>query len=194
MSTQITPKNYKGELHIEGYVRIRNGSYDRTFKNHFVNNMLYTLVNLLAMASTNSVSSGVFYGFNSSGSTGSQFIVLGTDTTTATSFATTGLTSPIGTSPGTLANIQTGTTNTFSNGAAVILTAVWLPGTVSGTVGEVGLYGYSSTALVTFGSGMDFAAPTFISRLSVKDSDFTAFAITTTAPLTVDWTIQFTFA
>jgi hypothetical protein len=111
-------------------------------------------------------------------------------------FSTGGLSAPIGGATPTKPNTQSGSTQSILNGAAAILTSTWNAGTVTGMVGEIGIYGRSNASnnLVGFGSKFYGAGGSFFaSRLSVADDDFTAFTINTAAPLTINWTIQFTF-
>jgi hypothetical protein len=121
-------------------------------------------------------------------------MVLGTNTTTPTNISMTALVTPIGTAPGTKPNSQAGSTAALSNGASVTYTSTWNAGTVSGTVGEIGLYLYIQSTLAAFGAGTISPSAVFASRLSVADGDFTAFTINTAAPLTINWTVQFTFS
>jgi hypothetical protein len=177
-----------GEIRIRGIVDIQNGKYHQRARNHFVGAMLNGLINFLAFTGT------ISNGYAAYGWTGlNGYMVLGTNTTTPTNISMTSLVSPIGTAPGTKPNSQVGSTAALSNGASVTYTATWNAGTVSGTVGEIGIYLYVDNTLRTFGSTPS-PATTFASRLSVADGDFTSFTINTAAPLTINWTIQFTFS
>jgi hypothetical protein len=187
-----------GEIRVRGFVDIWNGTYHQRVKNHFVGTMLNQLINQIATDTSqfgNSIVSGAF-GFGDWSGIGDSYMIIGTDTANKTIISTGGLSAPIGGASPIKPNTQSGSTQSISNGAAVVLTSTWNAGTVSGTVGEIGIYGRSnaSTGLVGFGShfyggGGNF----FASRLSVADGDFTAFTINTAAPLTINWTIQFTF-
>ena len=190
-----TPEAYTGEMKIEGIVEITNGDYHMKCKNHFVNSFLYWLINFL---SNNNGAAQPYYPNYNWGTTTYIFQVLGTDTVTHTVVGTTGLTSPIGTAPGTANNSNGGSISALTNGTSITFTATWNAGAVSGTVGEVGLYLnlYPST-LQPFQTASVVGSSTnsvLGSRLSVADGDFTAFAINTAVPLTINWTIQFTFS
>jgi hypothetical protein len=181
-----------GEIRIRGIVDIQNGKYHQKARNHFVGAMLNELINFLSAANLGQAYFIPAYNWTY---LNYGFMVLGTDTTTPTNKSMTALVVPIGTAPGTKPNSQTGSTAALANGASVTYTATWNAGTVSGTVGEIGLYLYIDNTLWTFGAnGPTSQVSQFASRLSVGDGDFTAFTINTAAPLTINWTIQFTFS
>jgi hypothetical protein len=122
-------------------------------------------------------------------------MVLGTDTTHATTQSMTQLVSPIGNPPGTKANSQTGLTGTLSNGYYVIYQATWNSNTISGTVGEVGLYLQTMDALINFGQTWDCRDKiALFSRLSAADGDFQPQTINTNYPFTVNWQLSFTYS
>ena len=189
--TRFMGKTLMGHrLVVKGYVEVRNG--DKLLfrsRNHFVG------VNIISLANTFSSFAGLttqpsmpIYGFTSLDS----FMVIGTDTATSTVWGTTGLTAPIGTAPGTKPNTQACTLSTDnSTKAKITLTSTWNAGTVSGTVGEIGLYSY---ALYETLSSTATTANGLISRLSAKDADFTAFTINTANALAITWVIEFSFA
>jgi hypothetical protein len=186
-----------GEIRIQGFVDIWNGTYHQRVKNHFVGTMLNQLINQIA--TNTGIGSGFVpgaFGFGDWSGIGESYMVIGTDTSNHTVISTGGLSAPIGGATPTKPNTQSGSTQSLSNGAAVVLTSTWNAGTVTGTVGEIGIYGRSNggAGLVSFASYSYSAGNSFFgSRLSVADGDFTAFAINTAAPLTINWTIQFTF-
>ncbi len=197
---------YSGRILVEGFVEfVQDGRVVAKGRNHFTQNGLYLLVNFLSCGSI-SLTSGQGPAAPPSGGADRWFIVLGTDTASRTTFTTASLLNPIGTAPGTKPNSVTGSNSGLSNGASVTYTATWNAGTVSGTVGEAGLYLYfTSTSLQAFNNSITsyFSSdggsvqPTWqflVSRLDVADSDFTSFTINTGAPLTVNWTVQFTFS
>ena len=202
-----------GSIKVRGYVDIINGDYKQLHKkNHFTFPLFVQLVNVLGNGSA--TGSGYLYQFPFAnwGTTNvfAPTMTLGTDTTTHTTIGMLNIATPIGGFPAIQPNGLSGSTGTITNGAVVTFTATWNPSTVSGTVGEVGLFIQYNTpsyqyipssgvnsGLITFGAGntiLSYAVPLLGSRLSVADGDFTAFAINTSAPLTINWTIQFTFA
>jgi hypothetical protein len=132
-------------------------------------------------------------------------VYIGTNTTTPTSYNTIVLASPIGTAPGTAANIKTGSTSNPSNGVfRVTFSTTWNAGTVSGTVGEMALYLTLRSTLQSFGwtilsSGENHygsfqETKQLVSRLAAADGTLTPFIINTINPLTINWTVQFNFA
>jgi hypothetical protein len=173
---------------IRGTVKIENGEYLVIGRNHWVTLGLQTIGSYLA-------NTGNMYGGSAiMNSTPYYYIYLGSDTSTPTTVSMTALVSPIGTSPGTKPN------NTSISGAyysssttPVVLTyiATWNAGTVSGTLGEVGLYLNINTGGLT---GTLFSGSGLASRLSAADGSFTAFTINTSAALTVTWTVSLVYA
>jgi hypothetical protein len=180
------------EIKIRGYVQFVNGpKKTRWYRNHFVNGGLIELVNLFAANQLAGVSDvpAVNWAARTDG-----FIVLGTNTTTPTTQSMTQLVNPIGTAPGTKPNTQTGMTGTLSNGYYVIYQATWNTNTVSGTVGEVGLYARGYSNLVSFGQNLSGVSIFMFSRLSVADGDFQPQTINTSYPFTVNWQLSFTYS
>lgn len=158
-------------------------------KGHIVNYGLIAIVNLFAINTLVSSTHVPSYNWTAQG-TGR--IRLGRDTTTKTGGGTTGLTNPIDTNP----NSQSGTTsNPAANQYRVAWSATWNAGTISGTVGEMGLFLNLINTLQAFGT-TNASASSFIlfSRLSTADGDFSAFEINTAAPLTIEWRLTLTFS
>jgi len=118
-------------------------------------------------------------------------IYLGTDTTTATTHDLTTLKTPIGTSPGTDANTKTGEgLTTISDGHhRIAYTAIFNPGTVSGTVGEVALYLGMPQDLTKYGVVDASFTQVMVSRCSVADGDFSSFVIDTSKSLVISWEV-----
>lgn len=122
------------------------------------------------------------------------YMVLGSNTGTGNTASMTSLVSPIGSSPGTKPNTQTFSTSTVQEGTyKVSLVGTWNAGTVSGTVGEAGLYLYGHTSFVAVG-GLATASALFCSRLSVADGHFQSFEIDAGKNLVITWDITFTFS
>lgn len=188
---------------IQSVVTIRNGDTVIRAKNHFVQTGLCMLVNLLMIpvVPANPSTQTFLASYNWTTSPfAKSFMVLGTNTSAPTTVNMSALSAPIGTAPGTKANSQAGATLALANGAEIDYTSTWNAGTVSGTVGEIGLYlntpGASWMAPIVFGTSPTAGQenPAMFSRLSSADGDFTAFAINVANPLSITWAIQFTFA
>ena len=195
---------YTGRIVIRGIVEITNGKYHQKARNHFVNNGLQALMW--------GMTQGLWEGNNSYNvlwvetPLDVQTIYLGSDTITKTTPSTIQLVSPIGPAPGTGPNSFARSTNNLSNGGTITFTATWNAGTVSGTIGELGLYAYYGNGplreTVNYrGAGTSYGDIIYgtqplglISRLSVADGDFSAFTINTGYPVTVAWTVEFVFA
>jgi hypothetical protein len=186
-------------IRIRGTVEIINGKTHQICKNHFVGNTLFALTNLFGgYGYYPSYSSQGYYPPTSEWTYDSfplSYMVLGTDTSTSTVISMNFLQKPIGPNPGTKPNTQTGTTAAITNGMQITLSSTWSAATVQGTVGELGLYFSlsSPSAVGAWGVGIGGGSPVFGTRLSVADGDFSAFTIVTSVPLTVNWTISFTY-
>jgi hypothetical protein len=178
-------KAYVGDfIGIRGTVKIENGEHVAIGKNHWVAQGFETIGSYLV------TSSGLQYlpvqGYN---------IYIGSDTSTATTVGMTSLVSPIGTVPGTAPNTKSYSGIYYSTSTTpVVLTyiATWNAGSVSGTLGEAGLYLNINTSVLTNGAAA--SEPGLVSRLSAADGSFTAFTINTAAALTVTWTVSFMYA
>lgn len=122
------------------------------------------------------------------------YMVLGTDTTTNNTAGMSALVTPIGTAPGTKPNTQSGSiVQTAVGDYALNLTSVWNAGTVSGTVGEIGLYLYGgATGYLGLGSMLTNTVLMW-ARLSHADGHFSSFAIDTGKNLTITWQMRFLF-
>ena len=179
-------KAYVGDfIGIRGTVKIENGEHVAIGRNHWVGQGLETIASYLAWLSASlSISGG-----NDSN------IYIGSDTSTATTVSMTALVSPIGTAPGTAPNTTSFSANYYSSSTTPIVmnwVATWNAGTVSGTLGETGLYLYINTIGITNGAAA--TNPGLASRLSAADGSFTAFTINTAAALTVTWTVSLVYA
>ncbi len=181
-------------IKITGIVRIlQNGKVVRESRNHFVNQGLLSLVSLLGCSASNG--SVNLPGANWSANNSQSTMVLGTNTSAPTTASMTGLTSPIGAGIGTTPNTKSGVNGNPSAGVyQVTYLATWNAGTVSGTIGELGLYLCMKAGLLGFGATWDGNNLIFISRLSVADGDFAAYPIDTGLALTVQWIVRFSFA
>lgn len=121
--------------------------------------------------------------------------VLGTDTTTKNTAGMSALVTPIGTAPGTKPNTQSGSiVQTAVGDYKLNLTSVWNAGSVSGTVGEIGLYLYGNPTFRGVGEYMYTDSAILWARLSHADGHFESFAIDTGKNLTITWQMRFLFA
>jgi len=190
---------YTGRIVITGKVEITNGpKHAGPYRNHFVNNALqalgYTL--LINFSYPNQGTNKTIYIAPLYPST----MYLGTNTTIPTFPNMTGLVAPIGPAPGTAPNSFSPSGASITNGYQVTYSATWNPGTVSGTIGEMVLYGsvtttYYTGTLGSLGSNLYMnSGNVMLSRLSVADGDFSSFTINASYPLIIVWTVQFLFA
>jgi hypothetical protein len=194
----IEPKKIcpRESIKIKGIVEIINGDTHIVAENKFVQSMLIWLTNMTSISYFNLAGN---MGIRYYASTSNWDVYLGTDTTTPTSYNTTALSFPIGTVPGTVANIKLGyTTNPSSGIFRTIFTTTWNAGAVSGTVGEMALYLSVKNTLQTFAWSQSFTTFTtqepkqLVSRLAAADGSLAPFNINIANPLTMNWTVQYT--
>jgi len=165
------------ELKLFGEVEIENSDTKIKGRNHWVGTGLETLAAFIGSTSGASVNTA----------TSNWYILLGMNTTTPTSVTMSSLANPIPIQPNfklTAGNYYSGSTNAVT----VKYTAVWFPGTVSGTIGEIGLY------LTLSGGNYPAGNPGMVSRLSAADNSFTAFTVNTSNALNVVWYINLVYA
>jgi hypothetical protein len=179
-------KAYVGDfIGIRGTVKIENGEHIAIGRNHWVAQGLETIGNYLIWVSSST--------FGISGNLWNMYI--GSDTSTATTVSMTSLVSPIGTAPGTAPNNKSVSGVYYSTSTTpVVITWIssWNAGTVSGTLGEVGLYlGMNIAGMI---NGASASNPGLASRLSAADGSFTAFTINTSVALTITWTVSLVYA
>jgi hypothetical protein len=184
---------YTGRIVITGKVEITNGpKHAGPYRNHFVDSALQALGYILL---TNSYCNHAFA--SAIAPLNPQTIYLGTNTTISTFPYMNQLVNPIGPLPGTGPNSFSSSYGSITNGYQVVYSATWNPGTVSGTIGEMALYGSAATNYyVGLQGGTEIweSGSVMLSRLSVADGDFSAFTINASYPLIIVWTIQFLFA
>jgi hypothetical protein len=174
-------KAYVGDfIGIRGTVKIENGEHVAIGRNHWVGQGLETIGDYII-----SVSPSLYGGGNN------WTMYLGSDTSTPTIVSMTSLVSQIGSKPNSTSS--SGTYYSTST-TPIVLTwvATWNAGTVSGTLGEVGLYIYMNYGALVNGAAT--SNPGLASRLSAADGSFTPFTINTSAALTVTWTVSLVYA
>jgi len=191
-------KAYVGDfIGIRGTVKIENGEHIVIGRNHWVAQGLETIGTFLMSNGYAYLSGNIWYGGNNTiyGAVYNWNMYIGSDTSNATTVSMTSLVSSIGTAPGTAPNTKSYSGAYYSTSTTpVVLTwvATWNAGTVSGTIGEVGLYLFINTNNLT--NGASASNPGLASRLSAADGSFTAFTINTAAALTVTWTVSLVYA
>jgi hypothetical protein len=164
------------ELKLFSEVEIENGDTKIKARNHWVGTGLGTLAAFIGSTSGASVNTV----------TSNWYILLGTNTTTPTNVTMSALANPILVQPN--AKVASGSYLSGSTTAVVLgYSAAWFPGTVIGTIGEIGLY------LTLTGTPTPSGNPGMVSRLSVADNSFTAFSVNTNSTLTVVWNINLVY-
>jgi len=179
---------YTGRIRAEGWVEVINGPYRKKFRNHFVDSALFALGYILGSNWTASAASAVYAPLNP------QTMYIGSDTSTKTAATMTALAAPIGSAPGTAPNTVSTSIVTQTGQSSFTLSAVWNASTVTGSLGEMALYGTALTAALTGSQGSQSTSQVMLSRLSAADGDFSAFAINSAFALQINWTITFTFS
>jgi hypothetical protein len=179
INNKIIDNNISDNLSIVGIVVIENGENKVIGRNHWVGQGLETIGGFLAGGASNGATSNIY---------------IGSDTLIPTTVSMTGLIVPIGSAPGTAPNTLNVSYSTNINSiipGIVIYNATWNAGTVSGTVGEVGLYLYGYGGL----SGSTYATnPGLGARMAAADGAFTPFVINTSVALNVSWFIRFVYS
>jgi hypothetical protein len=176
---KIVSKDISDTLSLVGIVVIENGENKVIGRNHWVGQGLETIGSYLIGGASNGAASNIY---------------IGSDTLIPTTVSLVGLISPIGSSPGTAPNIfnvsySINLSSTIP--ATVVYNAVWNAGTVSGTLGEVGLYlkGYGGLSGSTYATNPGLGA-----RMAAADGAFTPFVINTSVALNVSWFIRFVYS
>jgi hypothetical protein len=179
INNKIVSKDILDTLSLVGIVVIENGENKVMGRNHWVGQGLETIGSYLVGGASNGAASSIY---------------IGSDTATPTTVSMTALASPIGTDPGTAPNtfnvsysINLSSTVT----ATVIYNAIWNAETVSGTLGEVGLYlkGYSGLSGSTYATNPGLGA-----RMAAADGTFTPFVINTSVALNISWFVRFVYS
>jgi len=162
-------------------------------KNHIVSQGMKAL--LYFAAGSGIPTAGWSYQFPTPGA-GSSQMKMGTDTTTVTVESMVALVAAIA----TIANSASVVLSKVATGHyRVAWTSTWNAATISGTIGEMGLYMYAGAPLdatlpLANPTGQGAGALYFVSRLSAADTDFTAFAVNIAKPLVIEWDFDLTFS
>jgi hypothetical protein len=178
INNKIIDKNISDNLSVVGIVVIENGKNKVMGRNHWVGQGLETIGSYLVGGAGNGAASNIY---------------IGSDTIVPTTVSMTGLILPIGSAPGTAPNTFNASYSINISSAipaTVVYNAVWNPGTVSGTLGEVGLYlkGYGGLSGSTYATNPGLAA-----RIAVADGTLTPFVINPIDALTVSWFVYFAY-
>jgi len=170
---------------VSGEVEVWNGETHFKARNHFVEQGLIDLVNMLTVSyATGTLYSHVYTGYYT--------MRLGRNSTTPTTASLTALVDEVTTEPNSLLGENS---NPTVGTVRIKVMATWNAGTVSGQVGELGLRWGLFTGLQSFGWTYSTSGTKLLmSRLSNADGDFVTFTINTGVPLTIEWRITFTFA
>jgi hypothetical protein len=179
---------------IRGTVKIENGEHIAIGRNHWVAQGLEAIGALLVWNGV-AYTTGSNTSYNFYGAVNNWNIYIGSDTSNPTTVTMTSLVAPIGTAPGTAPNTKSYSGIYYSTSTIPVVisyVATWNAGTVSGTIGEAGLYLSINTGGLQ--NGTTVSSPGLVSRLSAADGSFTAFTINTAAALTVTWNVNLVYA
>jgi len=150
-------------------------------ENHFTDAMLKGLTSYLCCSTVTATTCWAY----------DAFIVLGLDTVTPTYHNMTGLYMPIGSGVGTAPNFTSGDGIFEKNGAFYVdFISTWNKETVSGRVGELGLYLRPFVNINAMGTGTQSTPQAMCSRLAAADDTFTPFYIDSSKSLTVVWEVS----
>jgi hypothetical protein len=183
MATKIKNKTISKDisdtLSVVGIVVIENGENKVIGRNHWVGQGLETIGSYLVGSAGNGAASTIY---------------IGSDTLIPTTVSMTGLIVPIGSAPGTAPNtfnVSYSINLSSTIPATVVYNAIWNARTVSGTLGEVGLYlqGYGGLSGSTYATNPGLGA-----RMAAADGAFTPFVINTSVALNVSWFIRFVYS
>lgn len=154
-------------------------------KNHFVNAMLKGLTSYFCGLTLSSSNCWAY----------DAFIVIGSDVLTPTTFDMTALYIPTGGGIGTLPNTTGGDgITTDGNGSYKMdFFSTWNAETISGRIGEIGLYLRPFTVLTPQWNSANAPAQAMCSRLAVADGAFEPFDIDTSRSLTVKWEVSINY-
>ena len=185
----------KDAIIIEGIVEITNGDTHIIANNSVVNQGLAALVSIMSISGMLPNTSPAQFWLGA----GNGSMRVGQDTVTPTQSTTTLLSAPIGAGLGTIPNSQTiSNSNPVAGQWQVTYTSLWNAGTVSGTLGEVGLFLFIWTAAQGLqpagGANVAPTTHTMFSRMASADGKFVSFAINAAVPLAISWVIRFTYA
>lgn len=181
-------------IKINGIVDINNGDNKFESSNHMLNNGFKAIFGILLLTY---VSRFTGYPYNRTCSVqfpiNSWYIRVGTDTTTITTPTMSGLTSLIDIAPSMKQVIVTDGTDTGHY--KITYRCIWDAGTISGTIGELGLYmraGEQISQWSAYGNNVVIAADVkMIARLSSADGLVSPIIIDETKPLIIDWNMNF---
>ena len=175
-------------------VEIWNGKTHILTKGHIVDKGLFNIINLFTTTLTSGAPSTCFTPANGYGAITQGRQRVGTDTTTVTTNATTGLAAEIATNPSSQAGTNS---NPLAGQFRTAWSATWNAGVLgTPTVGEVGLF---LRLMESFQSYQFFCASALqtsnqlFSRISVADGDFSAFTVNAANPLTIEFRLTVTF-
>lgn len=174
------------KVSVFGDVKITNGDFKYSSRNHLLNNCFRGIFDCLLLSRVYSNSSFVYLPANS------WYIKLGTDTTTITTPTMNELTSLIDILPSSKQILVTDDIN--NNNYITTYRCIWNIGTISGTIGEAGLYMRTGNCTDVYSNGYNitYAPPVkMISRLACADSDFSPIVINPEYPFIIDWSMNF---
>jgi hypothetical protein len=157
--------------------------------NHFVNQGLRGIMCIFTNYAP--AAQGTSYTYAWSWSSGTATIMLGHDTVTPTTYATTALTNQESTV--CIGYYQSATTSNGTNGYYVRRISVWAPNAFAGSVGEMGLFLRAFNNLAIGSQYGNTTLPSImVSRFSNADGDFSTFTPAANKSTTIEWEIGVT--
>jgi hypothetical protein len=169
------------KINVTGTVTIDNGDNHIVCKNKICCGALWNLTNILG--SYNMSANAFSYNL----STANNGIIVGYDQVTPTTAYTTQLTAP-----STQRNpFITGATSQNGADYMITYTAIYNPGQIVGTIGEIGLYLCSCANMTPVRTAPGQSANILWARLSVADGEFVPFTVDIGKPIVMSWTLKF---
>lgn len=184
-------------IKLTGSVTLTNGqTIWKSHPNHFVKQAMRGILSQMLFLKSDSSGNGSTYYYTYLPAS-SWTMFLGSDTETPTTASTIALTQPLTNETTEPSQKQIFTTDGSSTGVwSATYRTVWNQGTITGTIGEVGLFMRMPTTTTNGWSVVKTnytPARVLVSRLSVADSDIAPHTIDTTNPLILDWKVTFSF-
>lgn len=190
----VKAKFMTDHVRIRGTVIIRNGNRIVVAQNRIVSQGMRLLMTwLFSVSNVNNYGGGSILFSTQTVYSRMRF---GSDTTHATTEDMIALSNEITTDRNTAGVTLS---KVASGQYRVAWVSTWNAGTVSGTLGEVGLFltgitPYADASLpLTNQSPSVSSSPYLFSRLSSASGDFASFTINAAVPLTIEWRLEFTF-
>lgn len=176
-------------MKVEGLFTVKNGNKKQSIKNKFVESGTEALILPMLIIRDSAAENGYGNNYN---------IEIGSDTTTATEREMVSLVNSISNNPDNTSIDVVQNDDEYY----VKYTATWDSGSVSGTLGEVGINLYipdhtnvnsDYNPQPPYSAGWINSFVQLLSRICEADGDFTSFTIDETSPLVIEYKLSLTY-